>query len=38
MKFSMWNIRSLHRAGSLMRVAKEIEEYKLDLLGVQKVR
>jgi hypothetical protein len=38
MKFGMWNIRSLHRAGSLMTVVKEIEEYKLDLVGVQKVR
>jgi hypothetical protein len=38
MKFGMWNMRSPHRAGSLMTVAKEIEEYKLNLVGVQKVR
>jgi hypothetical protein len=38
MRFGMWNVRSLYRAGSLMTVAKEISEYKLDLVGVQEVR
>jgi hypothetical protein len=33
MMFGMWNVRSLHRAGSLIIVAKEI-----DLAGVQGVR
>jgi hypothetical protein len=33
-----WNVRSLHRAGSLITVASEISKYKLDLVGVQEVR
>jgi exonuclease III len=37
MRFGTWNVISLHRAGSLMRVAKEISKYKLDLVGVQEV-
>jgi exonuclease III len=38
MRFGTWNVRSLYRAGSLMTVAKEMSEYKLDLVGVQEVR
>jgi exonuclease III len=38
MRFGTWNVRSLYRAGLLMRVAKEISKYKLDLVGVQEVR
>jgi hypothetical protein len=38
MGFPMWNESSLYRAGSLMTVVKEISKYKLDLVGVQKVR
>jgi hypothetical protein len=38
MSFSMWNVRSLYRAGSLRAVAEEILKYKLDLAGVQEVR
>jgi hypothetical protein len=38
MKFGLWNVRSLHRAGSLMTVARELAGYKLDLVGVQEVR
>jgi hypothetical protein len=34
----MWNVRSLYRAGSLMKVVKEISKCKLDLVGVQEVR
>jgi hypothetical protein len=34
----MWNVRSLYRTGSLIRVFKEISKYKLDLVGVQEVR
>jgi hypothetical protein len=37
-RFGTWNIRSLYRSGSLMRVAKETSKYKLDLVGVQGVR
>jgi hypothetical protein len=38
MRYGMWNVRGLYRAGSLMTVAKEISKYKLDLAGVQEVR
>jgi hypothetical protein len=38
MVLGMWNVRSLHRAGLLMTVAKEISKYKLDLVGLQEVR
>jgi hypothetical protein len=27
MKFGMWNVRSLYRAGSVMAVVKEISRY-----------
>jgi len=33
-----WNVRSLCRAGSLSAAARELEGYKLDLVGVQEVR
>jgi hypothetical protein len=35
MRFGLWNVRSLYRAGSLMTVSREISKYKLDLVGVQ---
>jgi hypothetical protein len=38
MRFGMWNIRSLYRAGSFLTVAKEISKYKLDFVVVQAVR
>jgi hypothetical protein len=38
MRFCVWNVRSLYRAGSLMKVAKEISKYKFDLEGVKEVR
>jgi hypothetical protein len=38
MSFAIWNMRSLYRSGSLMTVARELAKYKLDLVGVQKVR
>jgi exonuclease III len=38
MRFVMWNIRSLYRAGSLKAMAWEFEKCKLDLVGVQEVR
>ena len=34
----MWNVRSLYRAGSLKAAARELTEYKLDLVGVQEVK
>jgi hypothetical protein len=38
MRFGIWNVRSLYRAGSLMTVAEEISKYMLDLVEVQEVR
>jgi exonuclease III len=38
MRFGTWNVRSLHRAGSLTTAARELGRYKLDLVGVQEVR
>jgi hypothetical protein len=38
MRFGLWNVRSLYRAGSLMTVSRELSKYKLDLAIVQEVR
>jgi hypothetical protein len=38
MRFGMWNVRSLYRAGSLMTVETELSKYKLDFVRVQEVR
>jgi exonuclease III len=38
MRFVTWNVRSLCRAGSLTAAVRELARYKLDLVGVQKVR
>jgi len=38
MKLGTWNVRSLYRAGSLKTAARELGRYKLDVVGVQKVR
>jgi hypothetical protein len=38
MRFGMWYVKILYRAGSLMTVLKEISKYKLDLVGVQEIR
>jgi hypothetical protein len=38
MRFGLWNVMSLYRAGTLMTVSRELLKYKLDLVGVQKVR
>ena len=37
MKIGTWNVRSLYRLGSL-KAARELERYKLDVVGVQEVR
>jgi hypothetical protein len=37
-RFGPWNVRSLYRSGSLIPVARELDKYKLDLVGVQEVR
>jgi hypothetical protein len=37
LEFSIWNVRSLYRGGSLTAVGRELSKYKLRLLGVQEV-
>jgi hypothetical protein len=37
-RFGTWNVRSLHRAGSLVAASKEISKYEIELVGVQDVR
>jgi hypothetical protein len=34
MRFGIWNVRSMYRAGSLRAVAEEISKYRLDLVGL----
>jgi len=36
--FGTWNVGSLYRAGSLTAAVRELEGYKVDLMGVQEVR
>jgi len=38
LRFGIWNVRSLYRAGSFASAARELARYKLDLVGVQEVR
>jgi hypothetical protein len=38
MRFGLWNVRSLYRAGFLMTALRELSRYELDLAGVQEVR
>jgi hypothetical protein len=38
MRFGLWNVKSLHRAGSLMTVLRELLRYELNLVGVQEVK
>jgi hypothetical protein len=38
MRFELWNVRSLYRAGSLMTVLRDLSKYKLDLVAAQEVR
>jgi hypothetical protein len=35
MRFALWNVRSLYRAGSLLTVLRKLARYKLDLMRVQ---
>jgi hypothetical protein len=37
-RIGTWNVRRMHRAGSLRVVGEEITKYKLDLVGEQEVR
>jgi hypothetical protein len=34
-RFGIWNVRNLYRAGSLRAVVEEISKYKLDLVGTR---
>ena len=34
----IWNVRRLYRSGSVTAVARIVERYRLDLVGVQLVR
>jgi hypothetical protein len=38
MRFGLWNVGSLYRAGSLMTISWGLSKCKLDLVGVQEVR
>jgi hypothetical protein len=38
MRFGLWNVKSLYRAGSLMTVSREMSKYKLHLERVQELR
>jgi exonuclease III len=38
MRFGTWNVRSLYRVGAVKSVVRELEKYKLDLVGVQEFR
>jgi exonuclease III len=38
LRFGTWNVRSLHRAGSLKTLVSELAKYKFDLVTVQEVR
>jgi len=38
MRFGTWNVGNLYRAGSLTAAVRELEGYKVDLMGVQEVR
>jgi len=38
MRFGTWNVISLYTSGSFTTAARELARYKLDLVGVQKVR
>jgi exonuclease III len=38
MRFGTWNVMSLYRVGAIKSVVRELDKYKLDLVGVQEVR
>jgi len=37
-RFGVWNVRILYKAGSLKVAARELARYKLDVVSVQEVR
>jgi len=38
MKIGTWKVRSHYRAGSFKAAARELQRYKLDVVGVQEVK
>jgi hypothetical protein len=38
MRIGLWNVRTLAQSGKLKQVCREIENYKLDILGICEVR
>jgi hypothetical protein len=36
MRFGAWNVRSLCRVGTIKSLVRELQKYKLDLVGVQR--
>jgi hypothetical protein len=34
----IWNVRRLYRSGSVIAVVRNVERYRLDLVGLQLVR
>jgi hypothetical protein len=38
MRFGTWNVRSFCRVGAIKSVVRELEKYKLDLVGVQEIK
>jgi hypothetical protein len=38
MIFGTLNVKSLHRAGSILKLSKKLSKCKLDLVGVKEVR
>jgi hypothetical protein len=38
MRFGIWDVRNMYRAGLFRAVAEEVSKYKLDFVGVQEVR
>ena len=38
MRIGTWNVTSLYRTGAVRLVARELDKYRLDLIGVQEVR
>jgi hypothetical protein len=36
-RFCAWEVKNLHRTGSIVTLSKELSKYKLDLVGVQEV-
>jgi len=38
MRIATWNVSMLYRAGALKELVKEMDEYKIDIYALQKIR